>query len=69
MKLDFDETSEILVGNIFPLIDKILRFHKTKSFREFREFNELTFQTVLQLLIPSKVWLSEINHKSFTNKR
>jgi hypothetical protein len=60
IKLDFGETSEILDGNISPLVDKILRFHKTKAFREFREYNELTFQTVLQLLIPSKVWLSEM---------
>jgi hypothetical protein len=50
----------ILEGNIEPFIKKVKEYHKKKSFRSFREYNENSFQTTVELLLPAKCWSSEM---------
>ncbi|CAG8534037.1 17174_t:CDS:2 [Cetraspora pellucida] len=44
----------MLKGNILPFADLILNYHKSKSFREFKDYNEAAFQTAIELLLPTK---------------
>ncbi|CAG8745058.1 15538_t:CDS:2, partial [Racocetra fulgida] len=50
----------MLEGNISTFIDMILNYYKAKSLREFREYNEVAFQTAVELLLPTKHWCSEL---------
>jgi len=59
-KTFYSQVYSILEGDIKPLIKSILTFHNTKNIREFRGYNETAFQTAVELLIPSKFWLSEV---------
>lgn len=47
-------------GNISPLVKHLLIYHKNKSLRQFREYNEAAFQTAIELLIPVENWISEM---------
>ncbi|CAG8541128.1 7574_t:CDS:2, partial [Cetraspora pellucida] len=44
----------MLKGNISPFADLILNYHKSKSFREFKDYNEAAFQMAIELLLPTK---------------
>ncbi|RHZ85838.1 hypothetical protein Glove_59g105 [Diversispora epigaea] len=50
----------ILEGNVSPFANTILNYYKTKSLREFRDYNEVAFQTAIELLLPTKHRHSEV---------
>jgi len=50
----------LLEGNIMDLVDKILNYHKSKPIRSFREYNESGFHSVIELLLSSKSYVSEM---------
>jgi hypothetical protein len=55
-----------LDGNIAPLAEKLLKYHKNKSLRQFRDYTEAAFQTAVELQIPFENWISEM--RLFSNK-
>ncbi|CAG8537220.1 35851_t:CDS:2 [Racocetra persica] len=44
----------MLKDNISPFVDLILSYHKSKSFREFKDYNEAALQMEIELLLPTK---------------
>jgi hypothetical protein len=50
----------MLEGNISTFLDMILNYYKAKSLREFRGYNEVAFQTAVELLLPTNHWCSEL---------
>lgn len=50
----------ILDGDISPFINLILTYHKSKSFRSFREYNETAFQTAVELMLPANYYIPEM---------
>ncbi|CAH1767608.1 10549_t:CDS:2, partial [Entrophospora sp. SA101] len=45
----------MLEGNISTFLDMILNYYKAKSLREFRGYNEVAFQTAVELLLPTNI--------------
>ncbi|CAJ0752785.1 830_t:CDS:2 [Entrophospora sp. SA101] len=48
-------TKPMLEGNISTFLDMILNYYKAKSLREFRGYNEVAFQTAVELLLPTNI--------------
>ncbi|CAJ0835518.1 9892_t:CDS:2, partial [Entrophospora sp. SA101] len=51
----------MLEGNISTFLDMILNYYKAKSLREFRGYNEVAFQTAVELLLPTNIDSSKIS--------
>ncbi|CAG8704267.1 18815_t:CDS:2 [Rhizophagus irregularis] len=50
----------ILNSNESQFIREILCYHKKKSLRSFRDYNENSFQTAIELILPSNCYISEM---------
>ncbi|PKY54617.1 hypothetical protein RhiirA4_473522 [Rhizophagus irregularis] len=50
----------ILNSNESQFIYEILCYHKKKSLRSFRDYNENSFQTAIELILPSNCYISEM---------
>ena len=64
----FCDVNALLERNIKGLVDKILSYHKQKPLRAFQDYKESSFQTAVELLLPRKLFISEMrlimNYKS-----
>lgn len=50
----------MLDGNILPVVNLLLKYHKSKALKQFRDYNEAAFQTAVESLFPSEYWVSEM---------
>ncbi|CAG8723221.1 3868_t:CDS:1, partial [Scutellospora calospora] len=50
----------MLQGNLSLFINRILKYHKSKSLLDFKSYNELAFKTAIELLLPIKHRISEM---------
>ncbi|CAG8771062.1 10564_t:CDS:2, partial [Dentiscutata erythropus] len=51
---------KLKVGSTVTLLNLIAEINTTKSLRKFREYNEVAFQTTVELLLPTKHWCSKL---------
>ncbi|RHZ79079.1 hypothetical protein Glove_152g107 [Diversispora epigaea] len=55
------EYKTIFKEDISPFVNTILNYYKTKSLREFQSYNEVAFQTAIELLLPTKYCRYEVH--------
>ncbi|CAG8798987.1 4338_t:CDS:2, partial [Gigaspora rosea] len=59
----------MLKGDASIFIEMISEYHRSKSLRELRGYNEGSFQTAVELLLPKNGWLSEVRLMADSTKR
>jgi|SRR5579859_701324 len=54
------DANALLGGEINNLVEKIKSYHKQKPLRAFRDYKESAFQMAVELLLPQKLFISEM---------